>query len=337
MNPNENMYDITIIGGGPVGLFAAFYAGMRQAKVKIIDSLENLGGQPGHLYSEKLIYDIPAYPAITGEDLTINLTDQLKRFDTSFCLGEEALNIVRFQPEIDVPYFEIESSKGKHFSRSVIIAAGNGAFQPRKLNLENAAQFESGNLHYYVNNLDKFRDRVVAICGGGDSAVDWALTLEPIAKKVYIVHRRNKFRALEHSVSLLESSSVEILTPYLPVELQGDGQTIEKVILNESRTDNLLALDVDDFIVNYGFSTSIGKIKTWGLETERNAIKVNQQLETNIPGIYAIGDIAEYPGKVKIIASGFGEAPQAVNNALFYIDPENITPSIHSTSLFEGE
>lgn len=337
MNPNENMYDITIIGGGPVGLFAAFYAGMRQAKVKVIDSLENLGGQPAHLYSEKYIYDIPAYPAITGVALTNNLIEQLERFDTTFCLGEEALSVVRFEPEIDVPYFEIETSIGKHFSRSIIIAAGNGAFQPRKLNVDNATQFENGNLHYYVNNLEKFRDRVVAICGGGDSAVDWALTLEPIAKKVYIVHRRNKFRALEHSVSLLKSSSVEILTPYVPLELQGEGQIIDKVILNESRTDNVLALDVDDFIVNYGFSTSIGKIKTWGLDTERNAIKVNQQLETNIPGIYAIGDIADYVGKVKIIASGFGEAPQAVNNALLYIDPENVTPSIHSTSLFEGE
>lgn len=337
MNLNEPMYDITIIGGGPVGLFAAFYAGMRQAKVKIIDSLENLGGQPAHLYSEKLIYDIPAYPAITGHDLCHNLIEQLERFDTTFCLGEEALNVERFEPEVDVPYFEIETSVGKHYSRSIIIAAGNGAFQPRKLNVDKATQFEGGNLHYYVNNLEKFRDRVVAICGGGDSAVDWALTLEDIAKKVYIIHRRNKFRALEHSVSLLENSTVEVLTPYVPVELQGEGQQIEKVVLNESRTENYLTLDVDDFIVNYGFSTSIGKIKTWGLNTERNSLKVNQQLETNIPGIYAIGDIAEYPGKVKIIASGFGEAPQAVNNALLYIDPENVTPSIHSTSLFEGE
>lgn len=337
MKSNENMYDITIIGGGPVGLFAAFYAGMRQAKVKIIDSLENLGGQPAHLYAEKLIYDIPAFPAITGDLLSKNLIEQLNRFDTTFCLGEEALNIVRYEPEIDVPYFEIETNKGKHFTRSIIIAAGNGAFQPRKLNLDGASSYEAGNLHYYVNNLENFRHRIVAICGGGDSAVDWALMLEPIAKKVYIVHRRNKFRALEHSVNLLKNSSVEVLTPYVPVELQGDGHNIEKVTLNESRTDNFLELNIDDFIVNYGFSTSIGKIKTWGLVTERNAIKVNQQLETNIPGIYAIGDIADYTGKVKIIASGFGEAPQAVNNALLYIDPENLTPSVHSTSLFEGE
>lgn len=337
MNPNDHMYDITIIGGGPVGLFAAFYAGMRQAKVKIIDSLENLGGQPAHLYPEKLIYDIPAYPSLTGEALSKNLIEQLDRFDPTYCLGQEVLNVVRFEPEIDVPYFEIETTVSKHFSRSIIIAAGNGAFQPRKLNLDNATQFEGGNLHYYVNNLEKFRNRVVAICGGGDSAVDWALTLEPIAKKVFIIHRRHKFRALEHSVSLMKNSSIEVLTPFIPVELKGEGQLIDSVILNESRTDNIITLDIDDFIVNYGFSTSIGKIKTWGLETERNAIKVNQQLETNIPGVYAIGDIAEYLGKVKIIASGFGEAPQAVNNALLYIDPENVTPSIHSTSLFEGE
>lgn len=330
----QDMYDITIIGGGPVGLFTAFYAGMRNARVKIIDSLENLGGQPSHLYPEKLIYDIPAFPSISGEQLGQNLTTQLERFNTTFCLGEEAVAIERFDPEIDVPYFTIETNKGIHYTRTIIVAAGNGAFQPRKLNLPNAEQFESGNLHYYVNNIERFRDRVVAICGGGDSAVDWALTLEPIAKKVYIIHRRNKFRALEHSVDLLNSSSIEVMTPFVPTELIGQDGHIQTVRVNESRTEHYTDLEVDDFIVNYGFSTSIGKIKSWGLETERNAIKVNQQLETNIPGVYAVGDIAEYPGKVKIIATGFGEAPQAVNNALLLIDPENVTPAIHSTSLF---
>lgn len=330
----QDMYDITIIGGGPVGLFTAFYAGMRNARVKIIDSLENLGGQPSHLYPEKLIYDIPAFPSISGEQLGQNLTAQLERFNTTFCLGEEAVAIERFDPEIDVPYFTIETNKGIHYTRTIIVAAGNGAFQPRKLNLANAEQFEVGNLHYYVNNIERFRDRVVAICGGGDSAVDWALTLEPIAKKVYIIHRRNKFRALEHSVDLLNASSIEVMTPFVPTELIGNDHHIQTVRVNESRTEHYIDLAVDDFIVNYGFSTSIGKIKSWGLETERNAIKVNQQLETNIPGVYAVGDIAEYPGKVKIIATGFGEAPQAVNNALLLIDPENVTPAIHSTSLF---
>lgn len=330
----QDMYDITIIGGGPVGLFTAFYAGMRNARVKIIDSLENLGGQPSHLYPEKLIYDIPAFPSISGEQLGQNLTAQLERFNTTFCLGEEAVAIERFDPEIDVPYFTIETNKGIHYTRTIIVAAGNGAFQPRKLNLANAEQFETGNLHYYVNNIERFRDRVVAICGGGDSAVDWALTLEPIAKKVYIIHRRNKFRALEHSVDLLNASSIEVMTPFVPTELIGNDHHIQTVRVNESRTEHYIDLAVDDFIVNYGFSTSIGKIKSWGLETERNAIKVNQQLETNVPGVYAVGDIAEYPGKVKIIATGFGEAPQAVNNALLLIDPENVTPAIHSTSLF---
>ena len=330
----QDMYDITIIGGGPVGLFTAFYAGMRNARVKIIDSLENLGGQPSHLYPEKLIYDIPAFPSISGEQLGQNLTAQLERFNTTFCLGEEAVAIERFDPEIDVPYFTIETNKGIHYTRTIIVAAGNGAFQPRKLNLANAEQFETGNLHYYVNNIERFRDRVVAICGGGDSAVDWALTLEPIAKKVYIIHRRNKFRALEHSVDLLNASSIEVMTPFVPTELIGSDHHIQTVRVNESRTEHYIDLAVDDFIVNYGFSTSIGKIKSWGLETERNAIKVNQQLETNVPGVYAVGDIAEYPGKVKIIATGFGEAPQAVNNALLLIDPENVTPAIHSTSLF---
>lgn len=330
----HEMFDITIIGGGPVGLFTAFYAGMRNARVKIIDSLENLGGQPSHLYPEKLIYDIPAYPSISGEQLGNNLIAQLARFDVEFCLGEEALSVERFEPEIDAPYFTITTSKGSHYTRTIIVAAGNGAFRPRKLSIAGAEQFETGNLHYYVNNIEQFRNRIVAVCGGGDSAVDWALTLEPIAQKVYIVHRRDKFRALEHSVDLLNASTIEILTPYVPSALQGEGNQIHSVRLNESRTNNFIDLSVDDFIVNYGFSTSIGQIKHWGLETQRNAIKVNQQFETNIPGIYAVGDIADYSGKVKIIATGFGEAPQAVNNALAYIDPENVTPAIHSTSLF---
>ncbi|WP_124058111.1 NAD(P)/FAD-dependent oxidoreductase [Vaginisenegalia massiliensis] len=335
MQPTHEMFDITIIGGGPVGLFTAFYAGLRQAKVKIIESLELLGGQPAHLYPEKIIYDIPAYPAITGEVLTSQLITQLERFYTSFCLGEEALELERCMDDQGKPYFVLTTTKGQHYSRTVIIAAGNGAFRPRKLNLEQAESYEANNLHYYVNNLKQFENQRVAVCGGGDSAVDWALTLEPIAKKVYLIHRRDEFRALEHSVQRLRQSQVEILTPYVPSKLIGQDNHLQAIEITKARTDESQLLELDHFIVNYGFTSTIGQLKNWGLNLHRNAIQVDSHYQTNIPGVFAVGDIADYDGKVKIIATGFGEAPLAVNHALHHIAPDKAVPHLHSTSLFE--
>ncbi|MDO4432562.1 MAG: NAD(P)/FAD-dependent oxidoreductase [Aerococcaceae bacterium] len=330
-----DLYDITIIGGGPVGLYAAFYAELRQAKTKIIESLELLGGQPAHLYPEKPIFDIPAFPKITGAELTKALEQQLSRFETTICLGEEALSVAQHHDADDQPFFEIQTTKATHYSKTILIAAGNGAFRPRKLDLADAEQYEAGNLHYFVKDIQAFKDKTVAICGGGDSAVDWALTLEPLAKKVYLIHRRPQFRALEHSVSLLQQSSIEILTPYIPHQLIGENGRITQLVINESRTDNFVTLDIDDFIVNYGFTSSIGQIKQWGMESQRNTLLTNHQFETSIPGIFAIGDIAHYDGKVPIIATGFGEAPLAVNQALQFIDPTHKQQHIHSTSLFE--
>lgn len=334
MTNQQKVYDITIIGGGPVGLFTAFYANIRQASVKIIDSLELLGGQPAHLYPEKFIYDIPAHPQITGLGLTNNLIKQLERVDVTFCLGEEAIELENMTASSSEENFIIHTNKGKHYTKTIIVAAGNGAFSPRKLKLDQAELYEETNLHYYVNQINHFSDRVVAICGGGDSAVDWALTLEPIAAKVYIVHRRPQFRALEYNVKLLEQSSVEILTPYSPHELIGDGNRIKQVKLKQNKTNEFLTLDIDEFIVNYGFSSSLGTLSHWGLESHRNQFIVNHQFETNIPGIYAIGDIASYPGKVQIIATGFGEAPTVINHALAFINPDYVIRHVHSTNLF---
>lgn len=330
----ETIYDITIIGAGPVGLFTAFYASLRQAKVKVIESLAQPGGQPAYLYPEKLIYDIPAYPSISGEALRDQLLKQLARFEPSLVFNEEVLALKEQTDSDGKAYFEIMTNQATHASRTVIIAAGNGAFSPRKLSLDNADDFEGGNLHYYINNIEQFTDRVVAVCGGGDSAVDWALTLEPLAKKVYIIHRRQKFRALESSIAQLEASSVEIMTPYVPTHIEGNNGVIDALVINKARTDHFQTLEVDDIIVNYGFTSSIGEIRHWDLALERNKLVVDQHMQTSRPGIYAVGDIATYPGKVDIIASGFGEAPQAVNNALVYMDPEHIQPHMHSTSLF---
>lgn len=326
------LFDIIIIGGGPVGLYTAFYAEMRHVKVKIIESLENLGGQPAHLYPEKTIFDIPAYPAISGLQLTQNLERQLQLFETTIVLGQKVIGIEKNSDD----HFVIQTNKEQHLSKTIIIAIGNGAFNPRKLNLPEAEQYEAENLHYYVNNLEQFTNHNVVICGGGDSAVDWALMLEPIAKSVTLIHRRPQFRALEHSVQKLQDSTVQILTPFIPAKIIGDGTKITGLEIEESRSDNTQTIPADHLIVSYGFASSIGNIKEWGITIERNSIPVNSSYETNIKGIFAIGDIASYPGKVKIIATGFGEGPTAVGNAIEHYQPNSTRQHIHSTSLFEN-
>lgn len=330
MNEDRKVYDITIIGGGPVGLFTAFYGGMRQASVKIIESLPQLGGQLSALYPEKYIYDVAGFPKIRAQELINNLKEQMAAFDQTICLEQEVQGVEKQADGI----FKLTTNKEIHYTKTIIITAGNGAFQPRKLQLKEAKKFEAKNLHYFVDDLNKFTGKRVAVCGGGDSAVDWALMLEPIAEKVTIIHRRDQFRAHEHSVENLKNSQVTILTPFVPTELIGDDR-IEQIVLEEVKGERKEVLDVDDVIVNFGFVSSLGPIKNWGLEIERNSIVVNSKMETNIPGIYAAGDICTYEGKVKLIASGFGEAPTAVNNAKAYIDPSARVQPMHSTSMFE--
>ncbi len=213
----SQLYDITIVGGGPVGLFAAFYAHLRQAKVQIIDSLPQLGGQPAILYPEKQILDVPGFPNLTGEELTNRLIEQLNGFDTPIHLNETVLEIEKQEEG-----FAITTSKGSHLTKTVIIAMGGGAFKPRPLELENVEDYE--NIHYHVSNIQQYAGKKVTILGGGDSAVDWALAFEKIAPTT-LVHRRDNFRALEHSVQALQESSVTIKTPFVPSQLLGDGKT----------------------------------------------------------------------------------------------------------------
>lgn len=325
---NETIFDVSIIGAGPVGLFTAFYAGMRQMSVHMIESLPQLGGQLSSLYPDKYIYDIAGFRKVTGQELIDNLVDQMKQFKQTITLNEEVEKVEK-HPD---GHFKLTTTKGVHYSKTIIITAGNGAFQPRKLKLQSAEKYEQTNLHYFVSDVNRFSNKKVLLFGGGDSAVDWALMLESIAKDVTIVHRRDKFRAHEASVGALKSSSVNIVTPYTPEQLIGDDR-IEQVILKEVKGDQTDIIAVDEVIVNYGFVSSLGPIKNWGLEIEKNSIIVNSKMETNITGIYAAGDICTYEGKVKLIASGFGEAPTAVSNAKVYIDPASRVQPIHSTSL----
>lgn len=326
----EKQYDITIIGGGPVGLFAAFYAGLRGMTVKIIESLSELGGQPAILYPEKVIYDIPAYPELTGAELTDNLIKQISRFEdrTTVCLKEEVQSF-----EKNNQGFTIQTNKGQHSSKAIIIACGNGAFAPRTLGLEGEESFAEKNIFYNVHRLDQFAGKNVVICGGGDSAVDWALALYGLAESVTIVHRRDAFRAHEHSVELLKASGVKILTPYIPNQLIGEDGQVSQIVLQKVKSEDSLTLDLDALIVSFGFSTSNKNLKNWQLDYKRSSILVNHLYKTNQEGVFAIGDAADYEGKVDLIATGFGEAPIAVNQAINYIYPERDNRIVHSTSL----
>ncbi|UFT98215.1 NAD(P)/FAD-dependent oxidoreductase [Radiobacillus kanasensis] len=325
----DQIYDVTIIGAGPVGLFTAFYGGLRQASVKIIESLPHIGGQLSALYPEKYIYDVAGFPKIRAQELVDNLKEQTSLFDPTIVLNEAVETVERLEDDS----FKLTTNAGIHYTKTIIITAGNGAFQPRKLTIPGAENYEGKNLHYFVENMEKYRDQKVMLFGGGDSAVDWALMLEPIAKEVILVHRRNEFRAHESSVDQLVNSNVNIMTPFVPEEIIG-GDLVEQVKLKEVKGEREELIDVDSVLVNYGFISSLGPIKQWDLEIDKNSILVNSKMETNIKGIYAAGDICTYPGKVNLIASGFGEGPTAINNAKNYIDPDARVQPKHSTSMF---
>lgn len=333
MIKDTKVYDITIIGGGPCGLFAAFYAGMRQASVKIIESLPHLGGQLSALYPEKYIYDVAGFPKIRAQELIDRLKEQMKKFEPTITLNQSVEKVEKLEDGS----FKLTTNTEVHFTKAIIITAGNGAFQPRRLELDEATQYEGKNLYYFVDDMNKFQGQRVVVLGGGDSAVDWTLMLEPIAKEVTIAHRRDKFRAHEHSVENLTNSKAKVLTPYNPIRIIGDEEKITQIVLAEAKTKEEVTIDIDALIVNYGFVSSLGPIKEWGLTIDKNSIVVNSKMETNIPGIYAAGDIATYNGKIKLIATGFGEAPTAVNIAKSYIDPDAKVQPMHSSSMFDNK
>lgn len=323
-----NPVDILIIGGGPAGMFAAFYGGMRHASVKIVESMPQLGGQLAALYPEKYIYDVAGFPKVTAQELVDRLKEQLDLFKPQVCLEEKVINVRK----LDERLFEVTTDKAAHYAKAVIITAGVGAFEPRRLELPEAPRFEGRNLHYFVGDLGRFKDRNVLVSGGGDSAVDWSLMLEPIAKSVTLIHRRDKFRAHEHSVENLMNSSVNVITPTEITALHGDAE-ITGVTLTDVKSKEATELEVDDVIVNFGFVSSLGPIAEWGIDIQGGSIVVDTRMETNIPGIFAAGDITTYPGKLKLIAVGFGEAPTAINNAKVYVDPTAKLSPGHSSNM----
>ena len=327
--PSDGVTDVAIIGAGPTGLFAAFYAGLRQMSVKLIDSLEMLGGQLTTLYPEKYIYDVAGFPRVLAKDLSNNLVEQATQYHPAVCLGEQVLGLQHCEA---TRLYTLRTSKGKHYARSVIVSAGVGAFQPKTLPLPNATQFEGKGLYYFVKEVKAFEGKKVLIVGGGDSAVDWANMLSPVAQQLTLIHRRDQFRAHEDSVVKMRQSPAHIRTFYELKAIDGNGK-LEQATIYDNRTKAEETLDVDAVLVNIGFSNSLGPIKEWGLEIEGSQIKVDGMMQTSRPGVFAAGDICTYPGKLKLIATGFGEACIAVNYAKHYLDPSaNIFPG-HSSNM----
>lgn len=324
----DEIIDLTIIGGGPAGLFASFYAGMREMSVKIIDSLPQLGGQLIELYPDKYIYDVGGFPKILAKDFVANLVNQAHYAKPEILLGETALSAER-----EGDYFILTTDKGVHLTRTILLTAGIGAFQPRKIGLEEESQFDGKTLHYGIKDLSIFKDKKVVVCGGGDSAVDWALMFENLASSVTLVHRRERFTAHETSVNQLMQSKVDVKTSLSVKAIEGSNGEVSEILL-ASLDGNEERIPADHLIVNYGNISSLGPLKEWGIEMDRNSIKVNTRMETNIEGIYAAGDVTTFDGKVKLIATGLGEAPIAVNHAKAYVNPKARLQPLHSTSVF---
>lgn len=309
-------YDLTIVGAGPTGLYATYYAGFRSLQVKLIDSLEELGGQVTALYPEKFIYDVAGFPEIYGKDLIKNLVEQALQYKATVCLGERVQNLQKGSDRV----FLLTTQKGIHRSRAVLITIGIGAFNPKRIPAPGVEKFEGKGLAYFVPDIRRYQDKNVVIVGGGDSAVDWALNLEPRAASVTLVHRRDGFRAHEESVAQLKSSRVALKLFYEIKELRGKDR-LDSVVIMNNKTQAEETLPTDEVLACLGFEASVGPLAQWGLNLQGNDIVVTTKMETSVAGVYAAGDAAYYPGKVKLIACGFGEAAIAVNNAATYLNP----------------
>ncbi|MCC7068525.1 MAG: NAD(P)/FAD-dependent oxidoreductase [Burkholderiales bacterium] len=315
--------DAVIVGAGPVGLFQVFELGLLEIKAHVIDSLTQVGGQPIELYPDKPIYDIPAIPVCSGAELTEGLLKQCEPFKPTFHLGQEVSKVARR----DDGRFDVETSAGTRFiTKTVFIAAGVGAFQPRKPKVEGITEFEAnGQLAYRVRDPQKYAGKNVVILGGGDSALDWALALQPIAESVTLIHRREEFRAAPASVAKMKALAANHELMHLTGQVTGF--EAEDGVLKEVKVTSLdgvtRRLPLDNLLAFFGLSPRLGPIAEWGLELERRQLKVDtEKFETSIPGVFAVGDINTYPGKKKLILSGFHEAALAAFGAVRYVYPE---------------
>ena len=331
----EEVKDISIIGAGPTGLFAAFYAGMRGASHRIIDVLDQVGGQLTALYPEKYIFDVAGFPKVLAKDFVKGMAEQALQWKGPVHLGEKVVGLRREQ-ENGRPVFVVATDRAEYPSRTVLVAGGIGAFTPRKLPLKDADRWYGKGLYDRVLNPREFTGRRVLLVGGGDSAFDWAVNLQPVAKRILMIHRRDGFRAHHATVAQVQALSaagkMELRTFWELKAIQG-GECVERVTLFSSKTKEEEIVEVDCVIPQLGFVSSLGAIAEWGLDIEKGEIKVSQVMETNIPGIFAAGDITTYPGKLKLIATGVSEACIAVNHAVHFIHPDKKIEPGHSSNM----
>ena len=324
----DQSVDITVIGGGPTGLAAAYYGGHRDATVRIVESLEQLGGQVSAVYPEKHIFDVAGFPKINGQALIDQLTDQAMQYSPDVRLG----TVIDTIDHRDDETIALHTSDGETLlTRTMIVTAGHGAFEPRKLGVDTLEAFAGNGLHYYVREKAAFTGKRVALVGGGDSALDWVLNLQDTAQlPIMLIHRRDRFRGLESSVNevrrLAGEGGVRILTPHEVRDAEGNGM-LEAITVENTSTGESERIELDACVMLLGFVSHLGAIANWGLEFEnKRQIKVTQAMETNLPGIYAAGDIAGYEGKITLITIGFSEAAIAANHAVARIRGEKAQP-----------
>jgi ferredoxin/flavodoxin---NADP+ reductase len=313
--------DVLIIGAGPVGLFAAFYVGMRDLSMRIVDPLPEAGGQLTALYPEKYIYDVAGFPKIRAKELVKNQVEQLAPFHPIYNLSERAEKLEKL-PDGS---FSLITDKGNTYqAAAVIIAGGVGAFEPRKVVAPGVAEFEGKGVQYAVKNLEMYRGKRVLVMGGGDSAVDWVLMLKDVGAQVTLIHRRDSFRAhaatTNQMIAAHDAGEIKIMTPFELRRLEGN-EKLERAVVFNNATQAETVLEIDEVLSMVGYLSKLGPIAEWGLELEGNRIKVSQVMETNISGIYSCGDICAYQGKLKLIATGYGEAAIAANHAAVVANP----------------
>ncbi len=328
---SDQVYDITIVGAGPVGLFAAYYSGLRDLSTKIIDHLPQVGGQLTTLYPQKYIYDVAGFPKIQASELAENLYQQAKQYNPTVCLNQRVQKLSYLENET----LKIATENGEeHLTKKLVITAGAGVFSPKKLEVPGVGKFLDRDFYYLVTDVENFRKKKLLVIGGGDTALDWAIYLKEIASRVTLIHRSNKFVAAPSSVRQLLNSNIEVLTFTELKELKGNSHLESAVVFN-STTKEEKELDVDSILCCIGFTPNLGPLKEWGLELQASSIKVNQKMETNLPGVYAAGDVALYEGKLRLICTGFSEAAIAINHAAHAINPELRVFPGYSTNLAE--
>lgn len=329
----DGVFDVTILGGGPTGLFGAFYAGMRHMRTLVLDALGELGGQLTALYPEKYVFDVGGFPKILARELAEGLIEQALQFHPEIGLDETAIDLepAERNDEGDVAVWRIRTDQAERLTRTIVISAGIGAFEPRRLKVEGIDRFEGNGMQYLVKDKMALAGRRVLIVGGGDSAFDWADNLRGIAESITLIHRRDGFRAHEGTVeAVMASGEIDVRTFHEVRGVEGE-ERVESVTIFDNRTDEEQTLEVDALLVNIGFKADLGPVKRWGLAMEKNGIVVNERMETNLPGVYAAGDVAHHGGKLPLIATGFGEVAIAVNFAKARIDPGARAFPGHST------